>query len=170
MTDQFLGEIRMFGGNFAPQNWAFCNGQVIPITQNPALFSLLGTQFGGDGRSTFALPNLQGVSPIDQGDGSGLTPRDLGETGGAEAVTLIQQEMPSHSHIANAYAGGGTTTSPDNAVWAPIRGRLYGTGTDVTMSPNALSNTGGSQPHNNLAPYLVVNFIIALTGIFPARQ
>jgi microcystin-dependent protein len=170
MTDQFLGEIRMFGGNFAPQNWAFCNGQVIPITQNPALFSLLGTQFGGDGIRNFALPNLQGVSPIDQGDGPGLTPRAMGETGGAEAVTLTQQEMPSHLHIATASPGGGTTISPSGADWAAIRGRLYGTSTDVTMSANALSNSGGSQPHNNLAPYLVVNFIIALTGIFPARQ
>lgn len=170
MTDQFLGEIRMFGGNFAPQGWAFCNGQIIPITQNTALFSLLGTQFGGDGRSTFALPNLQGLSPVDQGNGPGLTPRSIGDTGGAEAVTLTQQQMPSHSHVPQANTTPGDTTSPDGADWAVTRGRLYGTATDVTMSPNAFSGAGGSQPHNNLAPYLVVNFIIALTGIFPSRS
>jgi microcystin-dependent protein len=170
MTDQFLGEIRMFGGNFAPQGWAFCNGQEIPINQNTALFSLLGTQFGGDGITKYKLPNLQGLSPMNQGNGPGLSPRDMGETGGAESVTLTQQQLPSHVHTATASPGGGTAISPTGADWAAIRGRLYGTATDVTMSPNALSNAGGSQPHNNLAPYLVVSFIIAVTGIFPARQ
>ncbi len=169
MTDQFIGEIRMFGGNFAPTGWAMCDGQLIPLAQNTALFSLLGTQYGGNGTSNFALPNLQGVSPIGPGAGPGLTPRTVGESGGSEAVTLTPEQLPAHAHVPNASTGQGSTTSPDGANWAEIRGRLYGTVADVPMSPAALASAGGSQPHNNLAPFLVVTFIIALQGTYPTR-
>ena len=173
MTDQFVGEIRMFAGNFAPNGWAFCNGQIMAISQNTALFSLLGTMYGGDGISNFALPNLQGSAAMNSGSGPGLTPRSQGEVGGAPNVTLIASEIPSHNHQAMGIFGGGLT-SPDNATWGTLAGRTppptYTTAPpNVQMSPQALSPSGGGQPHNNMQPYLVVNFIIALQGIFPAR-
>jgi microcystin-dependent protein len=174
MSSPFLAEIRMFAGNFAPKGWAFCNGQLLAISQNTALFSLLGTSYGGDGRSTFALPNLQGATPLMAGQGNGLTLRDLGETGGQSNVTLLQTEMPIHTH-----AVGGTTNVggqlPANNVWSKPSQRgidAYQTdaGTNPALSPNALSSAGGGQPHNNLMPYLVVSFIIALQGIYPSRN
>ncbi|WP_022901286.1 phage tail protein [Humibacter albus] len=175
MTDQFLGEIRMFAGNFAPQGWALCLGQLLPLSQNAALFSLLGTNYGGDGKSTFALPNLGTRMPIGAGQGPGLTERELGEAGGSESVTLAQSQIPAHTHQVSALAAGGTATSPAGATWAqPHLGRVtekvYAASTaSGTMHSQALATTGGSQPHNNLPPYLVVSFIIALQGIFPSR-
>jgi microcystin-dependent protein len=175
MADQFVGEIRMFGGNFAPTGWALCNGQVMPISQNTALFSLLGTQYGGDGRSTFALPNLQGCAPLHQGQGPGLTQRDMGETGGESAVTLLAAQIPAHTHIPVADAGSGNQSDPTNNTWSTEKiGRqgtnIYASTANAVMHPNAFSAAGSSQPHNNMPPYLVVTFIIALTGIFPARN
>ncbi|MBL0386545.1 phage tail protein [Tumebacillus sp. ITR2] len=177
MSDQFLGEIRVFAGNFAPKGWAFCNGQLLPISQNTALFSILGTQYGGDGKVTFALPNLQGTAPMCQGAGAGLTPRSMGELVGSENVTLLTTEIPSHTHQAKAIAGAGNATDPSNHYWAetPFEGRhpvqtpLYAPTPDQTLSPAALSASGGSQPHNNMQPYLALNFIIAMEGIFPPR-
>jgi microcystin-dependent protein len=170
MTDQFLGEIRMGGWNFAPSGWAACDGQILPISQNTALFSLLGTQFGGDGKSTFALPNLQGTIPFNQGQGPGLSPYVMGQTGGAETVTLQAAQLPAHTHQAVASTSAGNVAAAMGGDWAETRGRLYGPSTAVTMHPAALATTGSSQPHNNLPPYLVVTFVIALTGIFPSRS
>lgn len=176
MSDQFVAEIRIFPFNFAPTGWAFCNGQLMPISQNTALFSLLGTTYGGDGKSTFGLPNLQGSSPMQAGQGPGLSLRDLGEVGGAQTVTLLQTEMPAHSHTAIAASGGGQP-SPSGNAWAsglktgPSIYTPSGTGnSDVQMSPFALSIAGGSLPHNNMMPYLTLSFCIALQGIFPARS
>jgi microcystin-dependent protein len=177
MSSPFLAEIRMFGFNFAPKGWAFCNGQLMPISQNTALFSLLGTFYGGNGTSNFALPNLQGAAPLNFGQGAGLSPRDLGETGGETAVTLLQTEMPSHTHNAQCSPAAGTATSPANNVWAKAQvGRQaenkYSatTGSSPSMSFNALSIAGGSLPHNNMPPYLTLNFCIALQGVFPSRS
>jgi microcystin-dependent protein len=176
VTDPFLAEIRMFGGNFAPTGWALCNGQLMSISQNTALFSLLGTTYGGDGRVTFGLPNLQGSAPMQQGQGPGLSQRFLGETGGEQYVTLLQSEMPQHTHTAMGVDDSGDSTDPTGRTWAQaLKGRigdpLYSTG----VAPNQLMNQqtvlpmGGSQPHNNMQPYLTVTFIIALQGIFPQR-
>ncbi|GAB3798571.1 tail fiber protein [Humibacter antri] len=176
MSDQFLGEIRMFAGGFAPTGWAFCNGQLVPIAQYTALFSLLGTNYGGDGRSTFALPNLGASMPIGAGAGPGLSPRDVGEQGGSETVTLDQTQMPSHSHSATAVAAAGNGNTPAGATWAqPHLGRVTdkvyaASQAGGAMHPQALSIAGGSRPHNNLPPYLVVSFIIALQGVFPQRS
>lgn len=170
MTDQFVGEIRAVGFNFAPQGWAMCNGQLLPIVQNTALFSLLGTQYGGDGRTTFALPNLQNNTPLDQGNGTGLTPRVIGETGGESQVTLNQSQIPSHDHPAQAAAGPGNKVGPGGNVTAEIRGGSYAAVANAQMSASALQQTGGGLPHNNLPPFVVLNFIIALVGIFPPRS
>jgi microcystin-dependent protein len=174
MSNQFVGEIRIFAGNFAPTGWALCNGQLMSISQNTALFSLLGTQFGGDGKSNFGLPDLQGAVPMHQGQGPGLSERFIGETGGEPNVTLINTEMPMHSHQASGIAASDSTSPNPAVVWGSLAGRnpppLYQSGnTDVTMNPFALSVTGSSFPHNNLQPLLVLNFIIALQGVFPAR-
>lgn len=175
MTDPFLAEIRMFGGNFAPTGWALCNGQLMSISQNTALFALLGTTYGGDGRVTFGLPNLVGSTPMQQGQGPGLTQRFLGEQGGEAAVALVTSEMPAHVHQANASDAAGTTGSPAGAVWAQARyGRgsvaLYGTGTpNQLMSTQDIGVSGQGLAHNNMPPYLTVTFIIALQGIFPQR-
>ena len=178
MTDPFIGEIRPVGFNFAPQGWAMCNGQLLPISQNTALFSILGTFYGGDGRATFALPDLQARIPLhpDNGaGGSGLGPVYLGENLGQAAVTLTPSEMPSHVHAPMGVDAAGTTDSPANATWArPHTGRaedpVYATsGSTQPMAPSALGSAGGDQPHNNLPPYLVINFIIALEGIYPPR-
>ena len=175
MSNPFLGEIRMFAGNFAPKGWALCNGQLLPISQNTALFALLGTTYGGNGTSNFALPNLQGSAPLMAGLGNGLTPRVLGESGGESSVTLNSAQLASHSHaVAASDAAGGQTPGP-TTVWSKVSHRgidAYSSdpGTRPLMSPTALSRAGGSQPHNNLMPYLTVNFIIALQGIFPARN
>lgn len=169
MSDPFVAEIRIFGFNFAPKGWAFCNGQLMPISQNTALFSLLGTYYGGDGKSTFALPDMQGNSPMFWGQGPGLTDRFLGEIGGSETVTLLQSEIPNHVHTINTLTDSGIQSSPAGALSA--RAPLYSTGqaSAVAMSFNALSMAGGSQPHNNMQPYLTLNFCIALQGIFPPR-
>ena len=176
MADQFVGEIRIFGGNFAPTGWAFCDGQLLPISQNTALFSLLGTQYGGDGKSNFALPNLQGCAPLQAGQGPGLSLRDLGETGGEQTVTLLQTEMPAHSHSAQGSTGSNQTTPVNNA-WASGAklggGNLYFPTTpasNVQMNPFGTSITGGNLPHNNMPPFLGLTFIIALQGVFPARS
>ena len=179
MSDQFVAEIRIFPFNFAPKGWAFCNGQLLPISQNTALFSLLGTTYGGDGKSTFALPDMQGNTPMQQGQGPGLSLRDLGELGGEQSVTLLQTEMPSHSHGAMADGPGNTPLpSPVSNAWASgLKGAasLYtpsGTqSNDVAMNPvTALSIAGGNLPHNNMMPFLTLNFCIALQGIFPPRS
>jgi microcystin-dependent protein len=175
MTDPFLGEIRMFGGNFAPYGWALCNGQLMSISQNTALFSLLGTNYGGDGRVTFGLPNLMGAAPMQQGQGPGLSSRYLGQTGGTPTVTLVSAEMPAHTHQANAFDGSGDATTPNGAVWASAMTGRVGTNLysnaapNQPMSPQAVGPTGGSQPHNNMPPYQCISFIIALQGIFPQR-
>ena len=174
MSDPFVAEIRIFAGNFAPRGWALCNGQLMSISQNTALFSLLGTTYGGDGRTTFALPNLQGSAPMQQGQGQGLSFRSLGETGGEPYVTLLQTEIPAHAHGVQAAAGGGGNSTPTNNAWASGAkglGDLYAPSgnNNVQMSPLAVSISGGSQPHNNMMPYLGLTFIIALQGIYPPR-
>jgi len=172
MTDPFLAEIRIFAGNFAPTGWAVCNGQLLPISQNTALFSLLGTFYGGDGKSTFALPNLQGAAPMHQGQGPGLSQRFVGEQGGEPSVTLLQTEMPSHTHALNAT--NQLQNLPDPAAHAVARANanayVQNPGSYTQMNPEAIGQTGGSQPHNNMQPYLGLTFIIALQGIFPPRS
>jgi microcystin-dependent protein len=172
VSSPFVGEIRMFCSNFAPLGWALCNGQLLPISQNTALFSLLGTTYGGDGRSNFALPNLQGMSPMGQGDGDGLTPATLGQVGGAATVTLTTSEIPAHTHRALGVAHAGSSPSPSGGAWAKEGQELYTSATSppTAMNAGALASVGGGQPHNNLPPYLVVNFIIALQGVYPARS
>lgn len=173
MSNPFLAEIRIFTGGFAPKGWAQCDGQLMPISQNTALFSLLGTTYGGNGTSNFALPNLQGCAPMQAGQGPGLTLRDLGETAGEQTVTLLQTEMPAHSHTVQA-----TTTSnqasPANNAWATGQkgfGNVYTpAANNAPMNPFATSIAGGSQPHNNMQPFLGLMFIIALQGVFPARS
>jgi microcystin-dependent protein len=173
MSDQFVAEIRIFGFNFAPTGWALCNGQILPISQNTALFSLLGTTYGGNGQSTFALPNLQDSAPMHPGQGPGLSLHDLGEQGGEPFVTLLESEMPAHSHTAGAQnvALGGLAVPTGNTLNRPASGNLF-TATvspQVQMSLQGIGPTGGSNPHNNLMPYLTLNFCIALQGIFPPR-
>ena len=172
MSEPFIGEIRMVGFNFAPTGWALCNGQLMSIAQNQALFALLGTTYGGDGVQTFALPDLRGRVPMHFGQGPGLTPRTQGEKSGSETVTLLQNQMPAHNHLLNAAGNAGNTTSPQNALPAASGdgSTPYSTANpDTTMNPLATGITGGSQPHENMPPYLVVNFIISLNGIFPSR-
>ena len=177
MSNPFLAEIRMFTGNFAPTGWALCDGQLMSISQNTALFSLLGTTYGGNGTSNFALPNLQGCTPIGAGQGPGLSLRDLGETGGEQTVTLLQSEMPMHTHAAMAATSGGQDL-PTNNTWGESKlGKtplnVYAASnanSNVPMSQFALSMAGGSQPHNNLPPFLGLTFIIALQGVYPARS
>ena len=177
MSDQFVGEIRLFGFNFAPTGWALCNGQLLPISQNTALFSLLGTNYGGDGHSNFGLPNLQGSAPLQQGQGAGLSFYDLGEIGGASSVALLTTQIPSHTHAPGCLNGAGTLTTPAGNVWASAKvgkqaeNRYTATpGTGALMAAQMLAPVGGGQPHNNLPPYLVLNFCIALQGIFPPRS
>src|SRR6478672_2199171 len=164
MSDPFVAEIRMFAGNFAPTGWATCDGQILPISQNTALFSLLGTVYGGDGKSTFALPNLQDSAPMQPGQGPGLSLYDLGQVGGSPAVTLLQSEMPLHNHIANAKTSLGNSQTPADQTWAGSNNakQFVNTAPNTPMSTFALSTAGSSLPHNNLAPFLVVTFIIAL--------
>jgi microcystin-dependent protein len=173
MADQFVAEIRIFAGNFAPNGWATCDGQLLPISQNTALFSLIGTFYGGNGTSNFALPNFQGSFPMHQGNGAGLTPRSVGETGGSQFVTLLPNEMPIHTHGPQGALAPGAPrlANPANAIWAPSTARPYASGPpNVAMHPLALSVAGGSQPHNNMPPFQTLTFIIALQGIFPPRS
>lgn len=168
MAEPFIGEIRIFAGNFAPNGWALCNGQLLSLEQNTASFSILGTTYGGNGETNFALPNLQGRVPIHMGDGF-----VEGEIGGEAAHTLLVTEMPIHSHPANASTSKGNKAAPTGAVWAAdaagVTAEYQSGAPNTTMAPSAIANAGGSEPHNNLQPYLVVNFIIALVGIFPSR-
>jgi len=171
--DPFVAEIRLFPGNFAPKGWALCNGQLLPISQNTALFSLLGTTYGGNGQSNFALPNLQGRAPMHPRQGPGLSLHDLGEAGGAETVALAVAEIPPHSHNATlaGAATPATTADPQNNLPATTAENTYGSrGTPVDMAASSLSSVGGSQPHNNMQPYLTLNFIIALQGVYPPRS
>jgi microcystin-dependent protein len=180
MSEPFLGEIRMVGWSFAANGWALCNGQLMSISQNTALFSLLGTTYGGDGIQTFALPNLQGRVPIHQGQGPGLSPYVIGQVAGSENVTLLQNQMPTHNHLVGVSNQLGTVSDPTNAILAqgnsgearrPVPVSDYVT-TAVTgaLAPTTVSSVGGNQPHTNLQPFLCVNFIIALQGIFPSRS
>jgi len=175
MAEQFLAEIRIFAGNFAPRGWALCNGQILSISQNTALFSLLGTTYGGNGTSNFALPNLQGCVPMHQGTGAGLTPRVLGETGGTQTVTLLSNEVPVHVHTFNCGSGskGDNNTVAGQVLADEKTGTIqtYATASDgTTMSPQMIAATPASQPHENMQPYQCLNFIIALQGIYPARS
>lgn len=171
MSNPFLAEIRIFGCNFAPVGWALCDGQILSISQNAALFSLLGTTYGGNGTSNFALPNLQGSTPLGQGQGPGLSLRDLGEIGGEQAVTLLTTEIPAHTHAPTCDAGMGDQYGPVWNFWATDAGGNdeYGAPGNAVMAGGAVGTAGSSQPHNNLQPYLVLNFCIAMQGIFPSR-
>lgn len=179
MSDPFVAEIRIFPFNFPPTGWAFCSGQLLPISQNTALFSLLGTTYGGDGKSTFALPNLEGSAAMQPGQGQGLSLRDLGQIGGADSITLLTSEIPLHQHTmmgstaaatsnlpaANMAAKPGYSTGPTGGAAVAYSSNAP----NVQMSPQALAPTGGSLPHNNMQPYLTLNFCIAMQGIFPQR-
>jgi microcystin-dependent protein len=173
MADPFVAEIRIFPFNFAPKGWAWCDGQLLPLSQNTALFSLLGTTYGGDGKSTFALPDLQGRAPMHPGQGPGLSLHDLGETGGSETVSLLESEIPAHSHSLNASTQDGGDSHPvPNLLAQGIGVGPYnnaGTPPIVMMNPTALPPAGGDQPHNNMQPYLTFYFCIALQGVFPPR-
>jgi microcystin-dependent protein len=172
MADPFLAEIRVFPFTFAPVGWAFCNGQLLPISQNTALFALLGTYYGGDGKSTFGLPDLRGRAPLHQGTGNGLSWHELGEMGGSETVTLLPSEMPAHAHglRANTVDLADTNVPGPAAVFAQSAGgALYQATTDTQMAPDALVVAGGAHPHNNMQPYLTLHFCIALQGVFPQR-
>jgi len=174
MSEPFVAEIRIFGFNFAPRGWAMCNGQLLPISQNTALFSLLGTMYGGDGKSTFGLPNLQGSAAMHQGQGPGLSDRFLGETSGEQNVTLIVSEMAAHSHPVGCDSGVASDAAPSNEIWATTgRGRplpYSSNAPNTPMSGQALQVVGCSLPHNNMPPYLTLNFCIALQGIYPSRN
>ena len=170
MADPFVAEIRIFGFNFAPKGWAMCNGQLIPISQNTALFSLLGTIYGGNGYSNFALPNLSGRTSLHFGRGPGLSDRDQGETGGQETVNLLPSETPSHTHQLWASASENNTGNPENNAWGVSElGDSYRDAGSGSMGANALAITGGGMPHNNMQPYLTLNFCIALQGVYPPR-
>jgi microcystin-dependent protein len=176
MANPFVAEIRIFPFNFAPIGWAMCNGQLLAISQNTALFSLLGTTYGGNGQSNFALPDLQGNAAMHPGQGQGLSLRDLGQIGGRVTVTLISSEMPLHTHTVNSRLAGGKADPLNNAFGTagtqlpPPNFYATATGTAVMMSPQALTQSGGDLPHNNLMPYLTLNFCIALQGVFPSRN
>ncbi|MGH8566456.1 MAG: phage tail protein [Gammaproteobacteria bacterium] len=177
MADPFVAEIRIFPFNFAPRGWAWCDGQLLPLSQNTALFSLLGTTYGGNGKSNFALPDLQGRAPMHPGQGPGLSLHDLGETGGSETVTLLESEIPAHSHgLLAATAPGNNRNPAGNVLARATGGNVYlapagGPATPpVSMSDQSLAPAGGDQPHNNLQPYLTFFFCIALQGVFPPRS
>nr|WP_260625903.1 tail fiber protein [Hymenobacter sediminicola] len=174
-ADPFIGEIIIFAGNFPPRGYAFCDGQILSIAQNTALFSLLGTTYGGNGQTTFALPDLRGRFPMHAGfsAGPGLTQRNLGEAAGAEAVTLLATQMPAHNHPLTTTTAPGTSASPDGTLLANDGrgGTQYAAGTaNAALAPQSVGIAGGNQPHNNMPPYLAINFCIALEGIFPSRN
>ena len=177
--DPFIGQIKIFGGNFAPRGYAFCDGQLLPISQNTALFSILGVTYGGDGRTTFALPDLRARAPVHPGQGPGLSAYRLGQQGGAATETLTEAELPAHTHPWDGLADTSTQASPANNSLANLPGpgrgggvsNLYGPAANlVAMSPDSMDPTGGAQPHNNEQPYLALNYVIALTGVFPTRN
>ena len=175
MADPFVAEIRIFPFNFAPKGWAWCDGQLMPLSQNTALFSLLGTTYGGNGKSNFALPDLQGRAPMHPGQGPGLSLHDLGETGGSETVTLLESEIPTHVHALRASNDAAVANQPaGNALSRPFgRGNNLFNATNsplVMMSPSAAAPAGGDAPHNNMQPYLTFYFCIALQGVFPPRS
>ena len=174
MSEPFIAEIKIFAGNFAPRSWAFCNGQLLPIAQNTALFSLVGTIYGGDGRTTFGLPNLQGRAPMHPGYGPGLSPRQLGQGGGAESVTLTAAQMSSHAHQAQGSLNAANANVPSELTLLGVTPTQYtyasGSEDNVDMAPDSLATTGGGQPHSNMQPYLAINFIIALLGTYPERS
>lgn len=171
MGTPFIGEIRMFGGNFAPVGFAFCDGQLLPIDQYDALFSLIGTTYGGDGQTTFALPDLRGRIPVHTGQGAGLPNYVLGQLGGSETVTLTAQQLPVHTHAAQAQSGAGNQPGPAGGLWAASgQNQFSASAPSVGMSPAAVGPAGGSQPHDNMMPFQVASFIIALEGIFPSQS
>lgn len=171
MSEPFIAEIRIFAGNFAPRGWAFCDGQLLPISQNTALFSLIGTTYGGDGRTTTALPNMQGRAPMHPGRGPGLTSRRLGERLGVETVTLTEAQIPNHTHAQMAGERSARSEFPTaNSTFAEAGETTYGTGSTVPMATQTLANAGGSQAHNNMQPFLTIDFIIALVGLYPSRS
>lgn len=173
MSDPYVGEIRMFGGSFAPAGWAMCQGQTIPISQNETLFNLIGTTYGGDGQESFNLPDLQGRVPLHQGQGPGIKQNYvIGETAGVESVTLTAQQIPVHNHAFLGQTGAGQNTQPQNGFFSSIStGKLYVSSQPGTsLAATALSLIGGNQPHENMQPYLAVSFIISLFGIFPTQS
>jgi microcystin-dependent protein len=171
MSEPFVGEIRMFAGNFAPRGWAFCDGQLLAVSQNDALFSLLGTIYGGDGRTTFGLPDMRGRLSIHAGTGPGLSPRRLGAKGGAENVTLTVNQLPSHGHPFQATTGTATSRDPVGNMPAEALADVYAEDlSPFSLNSQAITNTGGSRSHTNLMPFLCINYIIALFGIYPSRQ
>jgi microcystin-dependent protein len=164
MGTPYVGEIRMFAGNFAPAGWALCQGQILAISENDVLFTLIGTTYGGDGQTTFALPDLRSRVPVHVGPGF-----VQGQTAGVESVTLTTSQIPAHSHVPLCNSGAGTNASPQNDVWAALDSNIYSdVAPSVIMAPSALGSTGGSQPHDNMVPFLVINFIISLFGVFPS--
>jgi microcystin-dependent protein len=167
--DAYLGEVKLLAFDWAPKGWAHCNGQILPIAQNQALFSLLGTVYGGNGITTFALPDMRGRAPVHMGHGQGRIPRQIGESAGQENHTLIQSELPLHNHVMGVSSQPGTGTSPIGAFYAAQRGGYAESG-NVAFGSGAVGMAGGSQPHNNMPPYLALNFCICLQGLFPPRN
>jgi microcystin-dependent protein len=171
MSQPYIGEIRMVGFNFAPVSWAKCEGQLMAIAQNETLFALIGTTYGGDGQQTFALPNLAGRIPIHQGSGSGLSTRIIGEISGSETATLTSSQMPAHNHTPQAQSANGSQATPQNGFWAGAANAGYTAGPgNIPMRANLIGLTGGSQPHTNMMPFLAINFIISLFGVFPSQS
>ncbi|MEZ4959287.1 MAG: tail fiber protein [Saprospiraceae bacterium] len=172
--EPFIGEIKLFAGNFAPRGWAFCDGQLLPISQNTALFSILGTTYGGDGRTTFALPDMRGRVPLHQGTGPGLSDYSLGQRGGTESVTLTVLELPPHSHSLNANKQNGDTSDTPGSSLADTKGSdrdyMKSGEVDIQMSAKSIGSTGGGMPHENRQPYLAINYIIAMQGVYPSRS
>ncbi len=170
MAEPFVGQLKAFGFTYAPRGWARCDGSLLAISQNDALFSLLGTMYGGDGRTTFGLPDLRGRVSLHTGTGPGLTPRRMGQKGGAEQVTLNVTQLPSHRHTVSGDSSEANSVSPANRVPATAASAIYQSTPDAPMNANMLGQTGGTRPHNNMEPYLVINWCIALVGIYPSRS
>ncbi|MBW2273774.1 MAG: phage tail protein [Deltaproteobacteria bacterium] len=171
MSEPFVGEIRMFAGNFAPRGWAYCDGQLLAVSQNDALFSLFGTIYGGDGRTTFGLPDMRGRVPIHFGNGPGLSSRNIGSKGGSEKVTVTTNQLPSHTHTWSASSDPAEDTDPATHTTAtPTSSNIYGSGTPIAMSSEGTTSTGGGGSHDNMMPTLCVHFIVALFGVYPSRQ
>ncbi|MGO4775788.1 phage tail protein [Lysobacter sp. 2RAB21] len=176
MTEPFIGQIQIFGFNFAPRGWAFCAGQTLPIQQNTALFALLGTQYGGNGTTNFALPNMQSRTPVGTGQsadgGWNPAPYNIGETGGVENVTLLPPQMPTHTHVMSGITAAATTRSPRDALYGNDTSQIYANtgGPQIPLGQNTLAQAGNTQPHSNIQPYLTINFCIAVQGIYPSRN